>query len=150
MRFTSEQGWIEITFDHYATDAEAWSSGLYDEKNSVELGFDFSLEEIGWGCVGFEYVLTTDIKAIEKGARDILNSFTDEFSYSVSFPYPVLLDDKEFCVFRFSRNDEDIKVDLRIWDGLCEYIKITQVLNKDAFSAVAEELIQAALKFPVR
>lgn len=150
MRFTSEQGWIEITFDHYAEDAGCWRGGLFDEKNSVELGFDFSLKEVGWGCVGDEYFLTTDIKAIEKGACDILSYVTDMFSYSVSFPYPVLLDDKEFCAFSFSRNDEDIKVDLRIWDGLCEYIKITQVLDKNAFLAVAEELTQAASKFPVR
>ena len=150
MRFESEQGWIEIEFNHYAEDSACWRSGLFDEQNSVELGFDFSLDGIGWGCVGDEYFLTTDIRALERGASDVLCSAIDQFSHSISFPYAVLLEDKEFCRFSFCRCDEGIQVDLRIWDGLCEHLEIVQVFDEPSFAEIVSELKQATKKFPVR
>ena len=149
MRFENSQGWIEIEFENYAEDSEFWRSGLVDERNSVELGFNFSLEEIGWGCVGEEYFLTTDIKELATGAAKVLFSSIKEFSYSVAFPYGVLLD-TEFCKFRFSRCENGIEVNLRIWDGLCEYIEITQIFDDQGFEAIVQDLKEATKRFHVR
>ena len=61
MRLENEQGWIEIEFDHYAEEGCYMRDGLFDVHNSVELGFNFSIEGIGWGSVGDEYVQTSDV-----------------------------------------------------------------------------------------
>ena len=102
MRFENDQGWVEIEFENYANETGAWRNGLTDERNCVELGFRFSLKEIGWGCVGGEYFLTTDIKVLAEGTSAVLASVTDSFSHSVSFPYEVICEEKEFCRISFS------------------------------------------------
>lgn len=85
MRFENSQGWIEIEFENYAEDSVFWRSGLFDERNSVELGFNFSLKENGWGCVGEEYFLTTDIKELATGTAKVLFSTLRNFLIPLLF-----------------------------------------------------------------
>ena len=149
MRLENEQGWIEIEFDHYAEEGCYMRDGLFDVHNSVELGFNFSIEGIGWGSVGDEYVQTSDIAKLAEGATIILHSKTDHFTHSVLFPYKCI-GESEFCRFDFSRNEMGITVHLHIWDGLCEYIELTQILTETGFSEIVDELRNAANRFPVR
>ena len=149
MILESEQGWVKIEFDHYAEEGCYMRDGLFDAHNSVELGFNFSIEGIGWGSVGDEYVQTSDIAKLAEGATIILHSKTDHFTHSVLFPYKCI-GESEFCRFDFSRNEMGITVHLRIWDGLCEYIELTQILTETGFSEIADELRSAANRFPVR
>ena len=149
MRHENEQGWIEIEFDHYAEEGCYMRDGLFDVHNSVELGFIFSIEGIGWGSVGDEYVQTTDIARLAEGAEKILHSKTDHFTHSALFPYKCI-GISEFCRFDFARNESGIAVHLHIWDGLCEYIELTQILTETGFSEIADELRNAANRFPVR
>ena len=149
MRLENEQGWIEIEFDHYAEEGCYMRDGLFDVHNSVELGFNFSIEGIGWGSVGDEYVQTTDIAKLAEGSVSVLNSKVDSFSYSVLFPHKCI-GSSEFCRFDFSRNEMGITVHLHIWDGLCEYIELTQLLTETGFSEIVDELRNAANRFPVR
>ena len=149
MRLENEQGWIEIEFDHYAEEGCYMRDGLFDVHNSVELGFNFSIEGIGWGSVGDEYVQTSDIAKLAEGAASVLNSKADGFYHSVLFPYECI-GESEFCRFDFSRNESGIAVHLRIWDGLCEYIELTQILTETGFSEIVDELRNAANRFPVR
>ena len=149
MRLENEQGWIEIEFDHYAEEGCYMRDGLFDAHNSLELGFNFSVEGIGWGSVGDEYVQTTDIAKLAEGSVSVLNSKVDSFSYSVLFPYNCI-GESEFCRFDFSRNECGIAVHLRIWDGLFEYIELTQILDETSFADIADELRSAANRFPVR
>ena len=123
--------------------------GLFDAHNAVELGFNFSIEGIGWGSVGDEYVQTSDIAKLAEGATIILHSKTDHFTHSVLFPYKCN-GESEFCRFDFSRNEMGITVHLHIWDGLCEYIELTQILTETSFADIADELRSAANRFPVR
>ena len=123
--------------------------GLFDAHNSVELGFNFSIEGIGWGSVGDEYVQTSDIAKLAEGATITLHSKTDHFTHSVLFPYKCI-GESEFCRFDFSRNEMGITVHLHIWDGLCEYIELTQILTETGFSEIVDELRNAANRFPVR
>ena len=149
MRLENEQGWIEIEFDHYAEEGCYMRDGLFDAHNSVELGFNFSIEGIGWGSVGDEYVQTSDIAKLAEGATITLHSKTDHFTHSVLFPYKCI-GESEFCRFDFSRNECGIAVHLRIWDGLCEYIALTQILTETSFADIADEFRNAANRFPVR
>ena len=149
MRLENEQGWIEIEFDHYAEEGCYMRDGLFDVHNSVELGFNFSIEGIGWGSVGAEYVQTTDIAKLAEGAASVLNSKADSFSHWVSCPYKCI-GISEFCRFDFARNESGIAVHLHIWDGLCEYIELTQILTETGFSEIVDELRNAANRFPVR
>ena len=149
MILESEQGWVKIEFDHYAEEGCYMRDGLFDAHNSVELGFNFSIEGIGWGSVGDEYVQTSDIAKLAEGATIILHSKTDHFTHSVLFPYKCI-GESEFCRFDFSRNEMGITVHLRIWDGLCEYIELTQILTETDFSEIVDELRNAANRFPVR
>ena len=123
--------------------------GLFDAHNSVELGFNFSIEGIGWGSVGDEYVQTSDIAKLAEGATITLHSKTDHFTHSVLFPYKCI-GESEFCRSDFSRNEMGITVHLHIWDGLCEYIELTQILTETSFADIADELRSAANRFPVR
>lgn len=149
MRLENEQGWIEIEFDHYAEEGGYMRDGLFDAHNSVEIGFNFSIEGIGWGSVGDEYVQTSDIAKLAKGAASVLNSKADSFSHLVLFPYKCI-GISEFCRFDFARNESGIAVHLHIWDGLCEYIELTQILTETGFSEIVDELRNAANRFPVR
>ena len=149
MRLENEQGWIEIEFDHYAEEGCYMRDGLFDAHNSVELGFNFSIEGIGWGSVGDEYVQTSDIAKLAEGATITLHSKTDHFTHSVLFPYKCI-GESEFCRFDFARNESGIAVHLHIWDGLCEYIELTQILTETSFADIADELRSAANRFPVR
>ena len=149
MILESEQGWVKIEFDHYAEEGCYMRDGLFDVHNSVELGFNFSIEGIGWGSVGDEYVQTTDIAKLAEGSVSVLNSKVDSFSYSVLFPYNCI-GESEFCRFDFSRNECGIAVHLRIWDGLFEYIELTQILDETSFADIADEFRSAANRFPVR
>ena len=149
MRLENEQGWIEIEFDHYAEEGCYMRDGLFDAHNSVELGFNFSIEGIGWGSVGDEYVQTTDIAKLAEGAASVLNSKADSFSHLVLFPYKCI-GISEFCKFDFARNESGIAVHLHIWDGLFEYIELTQILDETSFADIANELRNAANRFPVR
>ena len=149
MRLENEQGWIEIEFDHYAEEGCYMRDGLFDVHNSVELGFNFSIEGIGWGSVGDEYLQTTDIARLAEGAENILHSKTDHFTHSALFPYKCI-GISEFCRFDFARNESGIAVHLHIWDGLCEYIELTQILTETDFSEIVDELRNAANRFPVR
>ena len=149
MRLENEQGWIEIEFDHYAEEGCYMRDGLFDAHNSVEIGFNFSIEGIGWGSVGDEYVQTSDIAKLAEGATITLHSKTDHFTHSVLFPYKCI-GESEFCRFDFSRNEMGITVHLHIWDGLCEYIELTQILTETGFSEIVDELRNAANRFPVR
>ena len=149
MRLENEQGWIEIEFDHYAEEGCYMRDGLFDVHNSVELGFNFSIEGIGWGSVGDEYVQTTDIAKLAEGATITLHSKTDHFTHSALFPYKCI-GISEFCRFDFARNESGIAVHLHIWDGLCEYIELTQILTETGFSEIVDELRNAANRFPVR
>ena len=149
MILESEQGWVKIEFDHYAEEGCYMRDGLFDAHNSVELGFNFSIEGIGWGSVGDEYVQTSDIAKLAEGATIILHSKTDHFTRSVLFPYKCI-GESEFCRFDFSRNEMGITVHLHIWDGLCEYIELTQILTETSFADIADELRSAANRFPVR
>ena len=123
--------------------------GLFDAHNSVEIGFNFSIEGIGWGSVGDEYVQTSDIAKLAEGAASVLNSKADSFSHLVLFPYKCI-GISEFCKFDFARNESGIAVHLHIWDGLCEYIELTQILTETGFSEIVDELRNAANRFPVR
>ena len=123
--------------------------GLFDAHNSVELGFNFSIEGIGWGSVGDEYLQTSDIAKLAEGAASVLNSKADSFSHLVLFPYKCI-GISEFCRFDFARNESGIAVHLHIWDGLCEYIELTQILTETGFSEIVDELRNAANRFPVR
>ena len=149
MILESEQGWVKIEFDHYAEEGCYMRDGLFDVHNSVELGFNFSIEGIGWGSVGDEYVQTTDIAKLAEGAASVLNSKADSFSHLVSFPYKCI-GISEFCRFDFARNESGIAVHLHIWDGLCEYIELTQILTETGFSEIVDELRNAANRLPVR
>ena len=149
MRLENEQGWIEIEFDHYAEEGCYMRDGLFDAHNSVELGFNFSIEGIGWGSVGDEYVQTSDIAKLAEGATIILHSKTDHFTHSALFPYKCI-GISEFCRFDFARNESGIAVHLHIWDGLYEYIELTQILTETGFSEIVDELRNAANRFPVR
>ena len=149
MRLENEQGWIEIEFDHYAEEGCYMRDGLFDAHNSVEIGFNFSIEGIGWGSVGDEYVQTSDIAKLAEGAASVLNSKADSFSHLVLFPYKCI-GISEFCRFDFARNESGIAVHLHIWDGLCEYIELTQILTETSFADIADELRSAANRFPVR
>ena len=149
MRLENEQGWIEIEFDHYAEEGCYMRDGLFDAHNSVELGFNFSIEGIGWGSVGDEYVQTTDIAKLAEGSVSVLNSKADSFSHLVLFPYKCI-GISEFCRFDFARNESGIAVHLHIWDGLFEYIELTQILDETSFADIANELRNAANRFPVR
>ena len=149
MRLENEQGWIEIEFDHYAEEGCYMRDGLFDTHNSVEIGFNFSIEGIGWGRVGDEYVQTSDIAKLSEGAASVLNSKADSFSHLVLFPYKCI-GISEFCKFDFARNESGIAVHLHIWDGLCEYIELTQILTETGFSEIVDELRNAANRFPVR
>ena len=149
MRLENEQGWLEIEFDHYAEEGCYMRDGLFDAHNSVELGFNFSIEGIGWGSVGDEYVQMSDIAKLAEGATITLHSKTDHFTHSVLFPYKCI-GESEFCRFDFSRNEMGITVHLHIWDGLCEYIELTQILTETSFADIADELRSAANRFPVR
>ena len=149
MRLENEHGCIEIEFDHYAEEGCYMRDGLFDVHNSVELGFNFSIEGIGWGSVGDEYVQTTDIAKLAEGAASVLNSKADGFYHSVLFPYECI-GESEFCWFDFSRNESGIAVHLRIWVGLFEYIELTQILDESSFADIAGELRSAANRFPVR
>lgn len=113
------------------------------------VGFNFSIEGIGWGCVGDEYVQTADIEKIADGAARVLHSKADHFSHSVLFPYECI-GESEFCRFDFSRNESGIAVHLHIWDGLYEYIELTQIMTETSFADIADELRSAANRFPVR
>ena len=149
MILESEQGWVKIEFDHYAEERCYMRDGLFDVHNSVELGFNFSIEGIGWGSVGDEYVQTSDIAKLAEGAASVLNSKADSFSHLVLFPYKCI-GISEFCKFDFARNESGIAVHLHIWDGLCEYIELTQLLTETGFSEIVDELRNAANRFPVR
>ena len=149
MILESEQGWVKIEFDHYAEEGCYMRDGLFDVHNSVEIGFNFSIEGIGWGSVGDEYVQTSDIAKLSEGAASVLNSKADSFSHSVLFPYKCI-GISEFCRFDFSRNESGIAVHLHIWDGLCEYIELTQLRTETGFSEIVDELRNAANRFPVR
>ena len=149
MRLENEQGWIEIEFDHYAEEGCYMRDGLFDAHNSVEVGFNFSIEGIGWGSVGDEYVQTSDIAKLAEGAASVLNSKADSFSHLVLFPYKCI-GISEFCRFDFARNESGIAVHLHIWDGLFEYIELTQILDETSFADIADEFRSAANRFPVR
>lgn len=149
MILESEQGWVKIEFDHYAEEGCYMRDGLFDVHNSVELGFNFSIEGIGWGSVGDEYVQTSDIAKLAEGAASVLNSKADSFSHLVLFPYKCI-GISEFCRFDFARNESGIAVHLHIWDGLCEYIELTQILTETGFSEIVDELRNAANRFPVQ
>ena len=149
MILESEQGWVKIEFDHYAEEGCYMRDGLFDAHNSVEIGFNFSIEGIGWGSVGDEYVQTSDIAKLAEGAASVLNSKADSFSHLVLFPYKCI-GISEFCRFDFARNESGIAVHLRIWDGLFEYIELTQILDETSFADIADELRSAANRFPVR
>ena len=149
MRLENEQGWIEIEFDHYAEEGCYMRDGLFDAHNSVEIGFNFLIEGIGWGSVGDEYVQTSDIAKLAEGAASVLNSKADSFSHLVLFPYKCI-GISEFCRFDFARNESGIAVHLHIWDGLCEYIELTQILTETGFSEIVDELRNAANRFPVQ
>ena len=149
MILESEQGWVKIEFDHYAEEGCYMRDGLFDTHNSVEIGFNFSIEGIGWGSVGDEYVQTSDIAKLAEGAASVLNSKADSFSHLVLFPYKCI-GISEFCRFDFARNESGIAVHLHIWDGLCEYIELTQILTETGFSEIVDELRNAANRFPVR
>ena len=149
MILESEQGWVKIEFDHYAEEGCYMRDGLFDAHNSVEIGFNFSIEGIGWGSVGDEYVQTSDIAKLAEGAASVLNSKADSFSHLVLFPYKCI-GISEFCKFDFARNESGIAVHLHIWDGLCEYIELTQILTETGFSEIVDELRNAANRFPVR
>ena len=77
MRLENEQGWIEIEFEDFAENATCRRNDLFDERNSVEIGINFSIEGIGWGCVGDEYFQTTDIKSLATGTAEVLFSKTN-------------------------------------------------------------------------
>ena len=148
MRIEREDGWIDLTFYDYAEDAGCWRGNLIDAHNSVELGYSFSMIDTGWGVVGSEYFKTTDIAALSKGISEIQYSKRDRFFYAVLFPYKAST--SELCKFEFCRSTNGITLSLCIWDGLCEYLEISQTFDEIAFAKIANEIRCAAKKFPVR
>ena len=147
MRIQNEKDWIEIEFRQYANKNEFVIEGLIDEKNCVEIDFNFNIGR-DWGCVSDEYFYTKDIKAIATGFSKIVLDENRSFKYSGCYPYKSLTPDP-FYTFDIIRNENSICFTLIIHDRLSDYITVKEKMNIAKFEQIAREFIEVAKKFPV-
>lgn len=149
MKLENDQGWIKIEFVCYAPDSVCRSSNLTDEKNCVEIDFNFDITGSGWGCVGDEYFITSDIQELSNGFQNILCNNRDKFIYSGNYPY-LSLSPNPFYTFFVERKNDEIKIKLKIHDRLDAYVSVEQLMPIDDFKKIADEFLEATKKFPVR
>lgn len=137
---------VEIKFLHYAKDG-AYSDNLKDVDNCVEIVLAFDAEEWEWGVVTDEYFFTSDIKALAENFDNIYNGFCNQFNYSADFPYEN--SQGKFYTITVTRCKNEFDVKLCIFDGLCDYIEISEKMNLLQFGKIVVEFKSAAEKFPV-
>ena len=148
MRIQNQKDWIDIEFARYAKDAECVIQGLFDVENCVEIDFNFNIENDGWGCVGYEYFYTKDIKALAEGFSRILFGICETFTYSAGYPYESLTPDP-FYIFNIIRDENQISFSLKIHDRLCDYISVTETMELSKFENIVAEVKEASRMFPV-
>lgn len=148
MRIANQENWIDIEFERYAKDNIEMLDGLIDKDNCVEIGFDFDIKNHGWGCVGYEYFYTKDIKELAIGFSKILIGNVKRFAYSGAYPYVSLTPDP-FYTFIITRKDKKIVFSLKIHDRLADYITVTEIMELSKFEKITNELMEATEKFPV-
>lgn len=148
MRIENNNNWIEIEFICYVIESVCHVADIFDESNSVEIDFNFDVEDVGWGCVGDEYFHTKDIKALSEGFLKILYNETSEFVYSGDYTYKQL-SNNPFYIFSLKRINEEINFELKIHDRLDDYITVLEVMSVARFKEIVDEFLVASKKFPV-
>lgn len=149
LKIENKKDWIEIEFLQYAKENEYMIQGLIDEKNCVEIVFNFNIENDGWGCVGDEFFYTKDIKEIAEGFIKVLLGICDSFNYSAGYPYECLTP-PPFYTFDIKRKQENVTFVLTIHDRLSDYISVTEKMPISKFEHITNEFKIAAKQFSVK
>ena len=147
MRIENNKDHIYIEFMCYAKDSLNCPSNLIDKKNSVEIYYNFN-DDDGWGSVGGEYFFTKDIKAFSEGFSKILYGSEESFKHTAPFPFKGVT--TPFATFSVNREGDEVIVSLEMYDGLCEYITVTEKMDLLKFEKITEEFQEAAKKFPIK
>lgn len=145
MIFCDENGSISFEFISYAN----FSQNLFDAENSVEILFSYDVEEVGWGVGSSEYFFTYDISTLSDGCEDILFSRKSSFEFTGNFPYKINCDLDYYYKFVIKKLNDNYSVMLEIYDGLCEYISVTEIMDDIKYKKICDELREAKIKFPV-
>jgi len=149
MRIENEQGFVCIELDCYMEDGHDYSDCVLDPDNAVSIKFYFDTKNFGWGSVGYEYFTTFDIAKIADGFDELAGGAIDEFSYSGAFPYQNK-DANDFYYITVKKTPTGVCFTLKIYDGLMEYITLTENMSYEKFVSIKDEFIEGKKRFPIR
>ena len=147
MKLKNNSDWIRIDFLQCASTSEYLRSTLKNIENCIEIILDFEIEEVGWGMVGDEYFTTLDIRNISAGLNNIYNGKSHHFNYSADFPYECSYE--LFYTINVSRVKNKVDVELVIFDGLNDYIKINEKMELLQFHEIVKEFEEVTKRCPV-
>ena len=144
MRIENDSYNITIEFIGRAKDGlNVWNE-VRNDANSIEIFLGFSVEE-GWGTTEGMCVPIKDIEMIYKGLSSVFKN--NSFTYSCNFPFEN--SNEEFITVMAEKTDNEIHVFFRIYDNLCDYAELTEIMNETKLNDILLELKGVLDKYPV-
>ena len=143
MRIENDGYNITIEFIGRAIDGlNVWNESRND-ANSIEIFLGFSIED-GWGTTEGMCVPIKDIENIYKGLSSVFKN--NSFTYSCNLPFKT---NEEFITVMAEKTDNEIHVFFRIYDNLCDYAELTEIMNETKLNDILLELKGVLDKYPI-
>ena len=144
MRIENDDYNISIEFIGRAKDGlNVWNE-LKNDANSIEMFLGFSVED-GWGTTEGMCIPLKNIKEIYNGLSIV--SKNNPFSYSCNFPFEN--SNEEFITISAEETEKGIRFFFKIYDNHCDYVELTEVMNKTKFNDIIIELKNILDKYPI-
>ena len=146
MRIENEQYNIQIDFIGRAKDGLNVWDGSRDDANSIEIFLGFSVAD-GFGTCEGMCIPMEDIVELYDGLSSVMEKTQNSFACSKRFPG----DDREAEFFTVSseRIGEEISFTLRIFEGLWDYVELTEMMSGRKLSDIVLELKAVIDQYPV-
>ena len=144
MRVENDGYNITIKFIGRAKDGlNVWEQ-CKNDANSIEIFLGFSVED-GWGTTEGMCIPLQNIAEIYNGLSMVLNS--NPFSYSCNLP--LINSNEEFIAISADIVSNGILFFLKIYDNLCDYVQLTEVMTTAKFNDILLEIKSVLDKYPI-
>ena len=137
---------ISVKFMSRAKDGlNVWDE-FKEDNNSLEIFLGFSVKD-GFGSTEGMCIPLQDIYDLYNGLLSIVHQSKTYFNYSKQLPFKNCED--EFFSVSVKRINNEISFLFRIYDNLCDYVELTEIMSETKFLDIITELKSVIDKYPI-